>query len=296
MVTLGGDDGSDNSSSTRVIAACTLLVGHPGPSTPTHGDIDVLVTASPLSGPRFDCMGRESMDAANAFYNYSSVSGEKDDGVVQLNPETPSSSPQPTDTKDIESWIRRTLRSSRFIDPTELGIEPGKLAWRIRISIQIINHDGNVADAALLCACAALGDLKLPMVEVDRREGGVVRIVKEDEAQVMNGGRNKDVEMRKGRSLALGPLPVPLTIAILPNIKSKTSASESSILLVDPTRLEEDVSSGNTITMVCNANEEIVEFHKRGSESRLSMDQIAAVACMGFGRAKELEALVVGER
>lgn len=303
MVTLGND--SATGSSTRVIAACTLLVGHPGPSTPTHGDIDVLVSASPLSGPRFDIGGRESVDTSSPFYNYqsgknNSVGGS---GKPSLNDSLPltdvaisgsDTQLQPTDTKEIESWIRRTIRSSRFIDPTELGIEPGKSAWRVRISIHIINHDGNLWDASLLCACAALGDLRLPVVEVDRRSGGV-RIVSNDDIDKNDGvinfcnQNNTKFERRKGQSLTLGPLPVPLTIAILP---SNDENSSQDILLVDPTHLEEDVSSGNSVTVVCNTNKEIVEFHKKGSSSRLSVEQIKAVASMGFGRAQELETLV----
>ena len=46
--------------------------------------------------------------------------------------------------------------------------------------------------------------------------------------------------------------------------------------------------------MVCNTNEEIVEFHKKGSGSRLSMEQLSAVAAMGFGRAREIEKLMLG--
>ena len=323
MVTLGNEAAATNnknsttgSSSTRVIAACTLLVGHPGPSTPTHGDIDVSVSASPLSGPRFDIGGRESVDTSSPFYNYESGnnnnssndnSGKNNsnssgiyDSVPLTNVATSGSDTQlqPTDIKEIESWIRRTIRSSRFIDPTELGIEPGKSAWRIRISIQIINHDGNLWDAALLCACAALGDLRLPMVEVDRRSGGV-RIVPNDDHPVDTISRGEDTktsnnskfERRKGQSLTLGPLPVPLTVVILPSNKE---GSSQNILLVDPTHLEEDVSSGNSVTVVCNTNKEIVEFHKKGSSSRLSVDQITAVASMGFGRAQELETLVKG--
>lgn len=318
MVTLGNEAATTNnnnttgSSSTRVIAACTLLVGHPGPSTPTHGDIDVSVSASPLSGPRFDIGGRESVDTSSPFYNYESGntnnssndnsgnSGIYDSVPLTNNVATSGSDTQlqPTDIKEIESWIRRTIRSSRFIDPTELGIEPGKSAWRIRISIQIINHDGNLWDAALLCACAALGDLRLPMVEVDRRSGGV-RIVSNDDDPVDTISRGEDTKMnnnskferRKGQSLTLGPLPVPLTVAILPSNKESSSQN---ILLVDPTHLEEDVSSGNSVTVVCNTNKEIVEFHKKGSSSRLSVDQITALASMGFGRAKELETLVKG--
>ena len=300
MVTFGNID-----SSTRVMAACTLLVGHPGPSTPTHGDIDVLVTASPLSGPRFDIAGRESVDTSSPFYNYHSAKNDANDGGRSFNNSVPltdvassgsDTQLQPTDTKEIESWIRRTLRSSRFIDPTELGIEPGKSAWRVRIAIHIINHDGNLWDASLLCACAALRDLRLPVVEVDRRSGGV-RIVSNDDLDNYDNGAashkhsNSKFERRKGQSLTLGPLPVPLTAAILPPVDENTSQD---ILLVDPTHLEEDVSSGNSVTVVCNRNEDIVEFHKKGSSSRLSVDQIKAVASMGFDRARELETLVKG--
>ena len=318
MVTFGNDNTATNnnkssnttSSSTRVIAACTLLVGHPGPSTPTHGDIDISVSASPLSGPRFDIGGRESVDTSSPFYNYESGksnTANNIDGGKQPPPSLNDSVPltdvsssgsdtqlQPADTKEIESWIRRTIRSSRLIDPNELGIEPGKSAWRVRISIHIINHDGNLWDASLLCACAALGDLRLPVVEVDRRSGGV-RIVSNDDLDSDGVNKTKQTnakfERRKGQSLTLGPLPVPLTIAILPSNDEKSSRD---ILLVDPTHLEEDVSSGNSVTVVCNTNKEIVEFHKKGSSSRLSVDQIKAVASMGFGRAQELDTLVKG--
>ena len=312
MVTLGGGDRNSNnnhgSGTTRVIAACTLLVGRPSPSTPNDGDIDVTLTASPLSGPRFDIMGRENGDITAGNY------GTLNDGngsntqqqlpgnlanIVSNNTQDGSSTnttPSPTDTKEIESWIRRTIRSSRYINPNELGIEHGISAWRVRISIHILNHEGNVWDASLLCACAALADLRLPMVEIDR---SVVRIVKNanDDANsgtITNGKKN--IQRRMGKSLTLGPLPVPLTIAILPNNNESNSSSrkKKSILLVDPTHLEEDVASGNTVTVVCNTNEEIVEFHKKGSESRLTMDQVTAVGCMGFGRAKELENLVLG--
>ncbi|KAL7471359.1 hypothetical protein ACHAXS_013678 [Conticribra weissflogii] len=340
MVTLGGCDGhsdADNgafsslspTSGTRVIAACTLLVGHPGNATPTHGDIDVLVTASPLSGPRFDIMGRESVDSVAAFYNYphgNNVRGASDndngDGNDHGNNDSQKrnnncnnnedgtrnyDAPHPLDIKQLESWIRRTLRSSRYIDPTELGIEPGKSAWRVRISIHVVNHDGNVWDAALLSACAALADLRLPVVEVNRKDGNV-RIVDGIAGGMGDNGseggdrgeeNKKTVQRKKGRSLTLGPVPVPLTVAILPNndySKTSKNGKGTPIFLVDPTHLEEDVACGNFVTLVCNTDEEIVDFNKKGSGSRLSLDQISALAFMGFGRAKELEPLVMKDR
>ena len=307
MVTLGGGD-RNSCGTTRVIAACTLLVGRPSPSTPNDGDIDVTLTASPLSGPRFDIMGRENGDITAG--NYGTLNDGNGSNTLQQLPgnlanivsnntqdsSSTNTTPSPTDTKEIESWIRRTIRSSRYINPNELGIEHGISAWRVRISIHILNHEGNVWDASLLCACAALADLRLPMVEIDR---SVVRIVKNANDDANSGtitAIKKKVQRRMGKSLTLGPLPVPLTIAILPNNNESNSSSrkKKSILLVDPTHLEEDVASGNTVTVVCNTNEEIVEFHKKGSESRLTMDQVTAVGCMGFGRAKELEKLVLG--
>jgi len=298
MVSLGGG----GHGSTHVIAGCTLLVGQPSPSTPNEGDVDVTLAASPLSGPRFDVMGREHGDITSG--DYSGLNDDENGKEQQLpgnlskvisrthnNNDSANTTPSPTDTKEIESWIRRTLRSSRFIDPTELGIETGVSAWRVRISIHLLNHEGNVWDASLLCACAALSDLRLPMVEMNR---GVVKIVKNE---VSGGthlcGRKSKVQRREGRSLTLGPLPVPLTVAILPNDKEKQN-SQNLLLVVDPTHLEEDVAAGNTVTVVCNAREEIVDFHKKGSRSRLSVDQVTTVACMGFGRAKELESLVLG--
>ena len=329
MVTLGGrrrssvDDNRSNTATTRVIAACTLLVGQPNPSTPNEGDIDVTLTASPLSGPRFDIMGRETAGEGISMGNYNFLSRNNDDDDQQLQypysqisenlsgeilskshlqqqqKQQNRATPSPTDVKEIESWIRRTLRTSRFINPTELGIEPGVSAWRIRISIHVLNHEGNVWDASLLAACAAISDLRIPMVEIER---GIVRIVKcenEDGGGGDSGGCSSRsnskttknvVQRREGRSLTLGPPPVPLTIAILP----KNNSNITRILLVDPTHLEEDVASGNIVTVVCNTREEIVEFHKKGSGSRLSMEQMAAVGCMGFGRARELEALITG--
>ncbi|KAL3761209.1 hypothetical protein ACHAWU_007026 [Discostella pseudostelligera] len=332
MVTLGGASSSSSNTSsgstirtmeaTRVIAACTILVGQPNPATPTEGDIDVTLTASPLSGPRFDIMGRETAGDSSTSISlgnyhlagqqqqqqqqppYSQISENlcsdilKNSHLQQPYQQQPSSSP--TDVKEIESWIRRTLRSSRFINPTELGIEPGVSAWRIRVSIHIVNHEGNVWDASLLAACAALSDLRIPMVEIER---GVVRIVKNEDGEgtssndLQHSGKKKKkkVQRREGRSLTLGPPPVPLTIAILPNSNTDDSPSNNTrILLVDPTHLEEDVASGNIVTVVCNTKEEIVEFHKKGSGSRLSMEQVAAVGCMGFGRARELEKFIIG--
>lgn len=306
---------------TCVIAACTLLVGRPSPATPTQGDIDITVTASPISGPTFDIAGRDK----NRYYDVSSSgdggggrSNEHPSSLVKIanfvnimtNQNIDSSGGSGTDIKEIESYVRRTLRSSNYINPNELGIVLGTSAFRIRISLHIIDHGGNIRDCVLLAACAALADLRLPTIVVN--EDGIVNIVKtnddiiNDDDEMMadidksNGQTSSKRRRRKGgKSLSLGPVPVPLTIAILPPSTTTTTTTDpqqQSILLADPTRLEENVSGGNIVTAVCNTNEEIVSYHKGGSGGYVTMEQMAAIAIMGFGRAKELEDLVLGRR
>ncbi|KAL7489317.1 hypothetical protein ACHAW6_015073 [Cyclotella cf. meneghiniana] len=322
MVTLGGSgsgnyDGKENSdgmsgdasiggSCTRVIAGCTLLVGRPSASTPHHGDIDVFVSASPLSGPRFDLGGRENIDSSSLMIGSSyrdDVSTEHENTVqlafdhnnlISSDMERP---PQPLDIKSIESYLRRNLRSSQYINPQELSILPGKAAWKVRITVHILNAEGNVTDASLLCICAALRDLKLPMVETEETEGtgSVVKIVPDDEDDEGMGLerlklKNQSGTGRKrqsGKKLTLGPVPIPTTIAILPQ-----GTNKSKVLVVDPTCFEEDMSRGNAITVICNTKKEVVDFTKKGSESKLSLEEIRAVMELGMKRATKLECLV----
>ena len=310
---------------TRVIAACTLLVGRPSPTTPTQGDIDITVTASPISGPTFDIAGRDKNRYYDVSYiggggggssnnnnNHISLVGETVANIstIKSHNNTNGGGGSGTDIKEIESYVRRTLRSSNYIDPNELGIVLGTSAFRIRISLNIIDHGGNIRDCVLLAACAALADLRLPTVVVN--EDGIVSIVKTDdetnddddddemtaEIDKSNGQTSRRKKRRKGgKYLSLGPVPVPLTVAIFPP-SLRTNPQQQSILLADPTRLEENISGGNIVSAVCNTNDEIVSYHKGGggSDGYVTMEQMAAIAIMGFGRAKELEELVLGRR
>ncbi|KAL3801943.1 hypothetical protein HJC23_010287 [Cyclotella cryptica] len=320
MVTLGGSgsyDGNEDAagmsgdmdvggSCTRVIAGCTLLVGRPSASAPHHGDIDVSVSANPLSGPRFDLGGRESIDSSSLMIGSNNRDDVSSDHatIVQLafdhnnlqssDIERP---PQPLDIKSIESYLRRNLRSSRYINPEELAILPGKAAWKVRITVHILNAEGNVTDATMLCICAALKDLKLPMVEMEEVEGtgSVVKIVPEGEDDEgmgferlkLQAHRGSGRKRQSGKKLTLGPVPIPTTIAILPQ-----GTNKSKVLVVDPTSFEEEMSHGNTVTVICNTKKEVVDFTKRGSESKLSLDEMKAVMELGMERAEKLECLL----
>jgi exosome complex RNA-binding protein Rrp42 (RNase PH superfamily) len=303
MVTLGDTDG-ETSSCTRVLAGCTLLVGRPSASTPRHGDFEVSVNASPLSGPRFDLGGRENVESSSVMIVSSRANdlerevqlAHDDDGNNDMQ-----QPPQPLDIKHLESYIRRTLRASSYINPEELCILPSKAAFRIRITVSILNAEGNVCDASLLCVCAALRDLRIPMVEVEEAgTGSVVRVVEgEDEDDSMgvsevDRGQRKDGsgrKIQKGRKLKLDPVPVSTTLAILSH-----RDNSSNILVVDPSNFEEDMSHGNSITVICNSKEEVVNFSKSGSDRKLSLEEMSVVIKLGVERARRLEGLVAGEK
>jgi len=62
----------------------------------------------------------------------------------------------------IESFVQRTLVRSGIVELSDLGIQEGKIAWKLVVSIVCLNHDGNIEDASLLAALTALSDTKLP--------------------------------------------------------------------------------------------------------------------------------------
>ena len=312
MVTLEGAGGGDDaprgpaaaSSVTRCVAACTLLVGRPSAAAPSEGEVDVVLGAGPMSGPRFDIMGRESGDNTTGNYAVANRRGAaggdgEDDGdagyasvmdrmggVTHPGHDSSDHAPCPTDVREVESWVRRVVRGSGYVDPSDLCIEKGRSAWSVRVTIRVLEHGGNVGDCALLAACAALSDLRLPPVEVEK---GSVRLV--PDAVGGEGGGKSGRRRIGGRRLSLGPLPTPTTVALLPD-PTAGGGGGGQVMLVDPTHLEEDVSAGNLVTVVCDPAGRIVEMHKRGSTASLTVDRIGAVVAIGAERAKEMEGLM----
>lgn len=60
----------------------------------------------------------------------------------------------------------RILKSSRVVDTESLCIIPGEQVWSLRVDVHILNHDGNLADAVVAAALAALLDFRRPDVSI----------------------------------------------------------------------------------------------------------------------------------
>jgi exosome complex component RRP42 len=102
------------------------------------------------------------------------------DGVLTVNAElvplaSASFEPGPPDESSIElaRIVDRGIRESKMIDSAKLCIEAGKKVVVVFVDIYVLNHDGNLIDAAALAAVSALANTKMPNYEV---EDGEVKI------------------------------------------------------------------------------------------------------------------------
>jgi exosome complex RNA-binding protein Rrp42 (RNase PH superfamily) len=270
---------------TQVITGITLQVGTPSPSTPLSGEINVTTHFSPLCGGQYNIGGRIAHDEY----------GQKS-----------SSANAYADPQSIESFVKRTVVDSCMVDLDQLGILEGKAAWKIDVSCVLVNHDGNVVDAFLLGVVMALKDLRLPRVMLEKVDGEeVVRFVDGDDAgndvahdvdaDADMGVKDPTRTNRTGKKLVFRKMCVPLTIG-----------SFQGKMLVDPSLEEESLCDG-MITVVVDAMSlnrpkdehggvltgDILNLSKSGGGVLSSMEEIAACAQLAFGRAKELEQILL---
>jgi exosome complex component RRP42 len=176
---------------TKVIAGVKVEVGKPFEDTPDEGALIVNLEIAPTASPDVE--------------------------------------PGPPDENSIEiaRIVDRAIRHSGFLDFKSLSIVTGKHAWFLWVDIYVLNHDGNLVDAATIAAVAALMSTTLPKVELDPA-GNILRIDRSNRTQ-----------------LSLNIDKVPLTI---------THVKMGNMIIIDPTREEEDLSDGMYVIGVAGGN------------------------------------------
>ena len=199
----------------------------------------------------------------------------------------------------LESWLQRLLLAS-LMDLEQLGIVPGKAAFGLDLTLCVLNADGNVRDACLLAAVAALQDTTLPAIVV--QDGRVYTLPKdaslEDVPQTLLSFPSKN--------LVLGVIPVPLSMGSMSLSSTSDGDSDSEdpssqqpppqhFWLVDPSREEETVCEGS-MSVVINAlaPEQVLSLEYQGSVS-VTHSALALALRMAQGRAEELLPLLINE-
>lgn len=176
-------------------------------------------------------------------------------------------------TPMYSTYIKRVLHDSKLVNMEALVIIPAKAAWRLQVVCLVLNNDGNIRDGMLLASMAALRDTRLPTTSIDK--DGVVCIVEASDKTNMT---------RLCDTTTSNNIPIPLTVGFV-----KTCNNEI-ILLVDPDSLEQE-QCDSTCCMVVNGDGQVVNVELSGSLS-ISSKQLALVAQMAMGRAREIQGLL----
>jgi exosome complex component RRP45 len=127
---------------TRVLANCVCEVAAPFPDRPSEGLVLCRVVGFYCSGFLFKLVCA---------------------GTLKFNVElSPMASPafeagRPSELAvEVARILERTLKDSRVVDLESLCIVPEEKVWSVRVDVHVIDHDGNLVDAAVLAALTSL--------------------------------------------------------------------------------------------------------------------------------------------
>ena len=205
---------------THVLVGIKMSVGEPFPDTPDEGVLIVNAELVPVASPTFE-------------------PGPPDEDAIE-----------------IARIVDRGIRESKCIDLEKLCIEESKKSWNVNIDIHVLDHDGNLIDAAALGAMAALLNARIPRYEEEKV------IYEEYQGKVPI----KDV-------------PIAVTISKISNK-----------LLID-TNLEEENALDARITIATNEKDEICAIQK-GGIGFFTTEELKEAVDLSIKKGKELRKLI----
>ena len=146
---------------------------------------------------------------------------------------------------ELMRLLERTIRKSQAVDLEALCVVASKRVWSVRCDITVTDHRGNLTDAAVLAALAALRHLRLPSVAVTGNG---------DDAEV----EVLPAERAEPQPLVFHHTPVAASLAFF-----RGAEGGAPLVLLDPTDREELVMLGSLV-VVLNQHDELCALHKPG--------------------------------
>ena len=198
-----------NLGKTKVMTGIKIELGKPFPDTPNQGVLAVNAELVPFASPSFE-------------------PGPPSEGAIEL-----------------ARVVDRGIRESKAIGLEALCVEPKKQVVIVFVDVYVLDHDGNLIDAASISALAALLTSKMKRYEMDGEEVHTV-----DE---------------------LVPLPVlnePVAI---------TTAKIEGSMILDPC-LEEELVMSSRLTVTTDRDGNICAMQKGGSGTLTPEEVLRAVA------------------
>ncbi|GLD53112.1 exosome complex component RRP45, partial [Lates japonicus] len=213
---------------TRVMAQVSCELVAPKESRPNEGIMFFNIELSPMASPAFE-QGRQS------------------ELSVKLNRQ-----------------LERCLRNSKCIDTESLCVVSGEKVWQIRVDVHMLNHDGNLMDAASIAAITALCHFRRPDVAI---QGDEVTVFSPEERD-----------------------PIPLSIYHMPISVSFSFFQQGTYLLVDPCEREERVMDG-LLMIAMNKHREICSIQSSGGIMLLK-DQVMRCSKIASVKVSEITELI----
>ncbi len=201
---------------TEVIAGIKMEIVKPFEDTPNEGVLMVNTEFSPLASPEFE------------------------------------SGPPSEDAIELSRIVDRGIRESKAVKTEELVIEAGEKVWGIFIDIHIINHKGDLLNAAALAAMTALLNTRIPKIV----DGKIVRTEFE-------------------RKLPVEHIPITVTVCKVGNK-----------YILDPLLAEESVIDSK-LSIAIREDDKICALQKQGSKG-LEFDEIETMVDLAMQKSKEL--------
>lgn len=210
---------------TKVLAGIKVETGTPFPDTPNEGILTVNAEFVPLASPTFEA-------------------GPPDENSIEL-----------------ARVVDRGIRESKAIDLKKLCIDPGKKVFMVFVDVYILDHDGNLIDAAGMAALGALLNAKMHAFEV---HNGELKI--------------KDEMIQ----LPLLNHPVPITLVKI-----------DGTIVLDPCLEEEQVMSCR-LTVTTDKDDNVVAMQK-GGLGVFTPDEIKQVVSTSITKSRELRKKIVSK-
>jgi exosome complex component RRP42 len=207
----------------KVLAGIKIETGVPFPDTPEEGVLTVNAELVPLASPSFEA-------------------GPPSEAAIELS-----------------RVVDRGIRESKAIDLKSLVIQKGKKVQVVYVDVYILDHDGNLIDAASMAALAALVNAKVAKMEA-----------KGDDV-VVKGAQHQ---------LPINNYPVAVTFAKI----DKT-------IVVDPCLQEEQVMNARfTVTIDKNGN---ICAMQKGGLSGFTPDEVRKAVHLAVEKAAENRARIL---
>lgn len=169
---------------------------------------------------------------------------------------------QPTSTESLLSrLLEKTIRRSQALDTESLCLIAGQKVWSIRADVHVLDHDGNLVDAACIGVISALSHFRKPDTST---EGEEVTVYTSAERAMV----------------PLSMLHMPLCVTF--SYYGAGGSEEDERMLVDTNLLEESLRDGSC-TFGMNRHGEICQIAKLGGAP---IDAVMLIHCVNLAAAK----------